>query len=460
MLTRPRVWIVAFVLLTAARVYCAAGLQGLVLLPDGNPAPDATVSILGQTGSTRTGPDGRFLWVPAPRVPFSVLVVLAGGTYASPVLVEDVPADGGPVVVRVRSLVSESVTVSAGATPHTDAPPASGAAVVGREELEQRHPVTLLEAIESIPGVGRVGEGLSAVPSIRGLARGRTLILIDGARVTAERRAGPSATFLDPFVLEAVEVSRGMGSVAYGSDAFGGVIHARTRRAPSAAPLSGRLRGTLASGTPERSLGGELLRGWRDGGAIVQARWRDFDDYESPEGRVMDSFGSDHGFRARIDQEVGPGRLHAGYQHDRVGSSGKPAASSSSVRTLYPREDSDRMLLGYEPDPALGFSRLQAHGFLGRYRLVTDRDRLATVTAPRQLSRSDVLAWDYGLRLTATRPVGNWRLETGLDLNGRSGLRAAGSEQTFGPAGPVAWRTPPSGTSRCSRRSTARCSRG
>ena len=70
----------------------------------------------------------------------------------------------------------------------------------------------------------------TAVPSIRGLARGRTLILIDNARVTTERRAGPSATYLNPFFLEAVEISRGPGSVAYGSDAFGGIIHARTRR--------------------------------------------------------------------------------------------------------------------------------------------------------------------------------------------------------------------------------------
>ncbi len=434
---RPRALVAALVLLGSARAGGAAGLEGLVLLPDGTPAADATVSILGQSGSTRTGGDGRFHWVPAPRVPFSVLVVLAGGLYASPVLVEDLPEGNAPVVVRVRSLVSESVTVSAGATPHTDAPPASGAAIVGREELETRHPVTLLVAIDSIPGVSKVGEGLSAVPAIRGLARGRTLILIDGARVSAERRAGPSATFLDPFVLEAVEVSRGMGAVAYGSDAFGGVIHARTRRAPHAAALSGRLRGTLASGAPERSLGGELLRGWSDGGAIVQARWREFDDYRSPEGRVPDSFGSDHGFRARVDQELGKGRLHAGYQRDRVGASGKPAASSASVRTLYPREDSDRMLLGYEPDPAHGFSRLQAHGFLGRYRLVTDRDRLATPAEPRQLSRSDVRAWDYGLRLTATRPVGDWRLEAGLDLNGRRRLRALGSEQTFHAEGSV-----------------------
>ena len=55
------------------------------------------------------------------------------------------------------------------------------------------------------------------------------MILLDGARVSAERRAGPSATFVDPNGLAAVEVLRGPGSVVYGSDAFGGVIQAVTR---------------------------------------------------------------------------------------------------------------------------------------------------------------------------------------------------------------------------------------
>ena len=36
------------------------------------------------------------------------------------------------------------------------------------------------------------------MPVVRGLAGGRTLLLIDDARIVAERRAGPSATFVDP----------------------------------------------------------------------------------------------------------------------------------------------------------------------------------------------------------------------------------------------------------------------
>ena len=71
------------------------------------------------------------------------------------------------------------------------------------------------QAVENVAGASTVSEGQSGVPSLRGLARGRTLVLIDGARVTAERRVGPSATYMDPASVAAVEVSRGPGSVAY-----------------------------------------------------------------------------------------------------------------------------------------------------------------------------------------------------------------------------------------------------
>ena len=84
-----------------------------------------------------------------------------------------------------------------------------------------------------MPGINQVSEGHAAVPAIRGMARGRVLLLVDGARVTLERRVGPSATFMDPAVLEGIDVARGPGSVAYGSDALGGVISVRHIRLPA-----------------------------------------------------------------------------------------------------------------------------------------------------------------------------------------------------------------------------------
>jgi len=428
------------------------GLEGVVVLDDGSPVADATVTILGQNGSTRTGPAGLFTWVPEPPLPFSVLVILPGGVYSSPVLIESLPSDGRPVQVPIRLLASETVTVTAGVTPHTEAPPASAATLVGREELSQQRPATLVEAIQSVPGIGKLGEGHAAVPSIRGLARGRTLLLIDGGRVTSERRAGPSASYLDPFFLEAIEVSRGFGSVTYGSDAFGGIIHARTRQASPNDPLGARLRTTLGAGKPEGALGGEVSKGWADGGAILQGRLRRFEDYDSPEGSVAFSGARDGGARGQLNHEWGPGRLHLGWQSDLGRDVGKPALDSHEVESSYPREDSHRLTLGYDPDAAWGFSRLGAQGFLGWYRLVTQRNTLATPESPRTLRESDVRARDYGLRISGTRPLGDWRLDVGLDLNGRADLQALGATASFEPTGDESSRVEETAIEEASRR--------
>ena len=130
---------------------------------------------------------------------------------------------------RCPKSLRESVTVVSGVAPSLDLLPGSVATVLTREELEQRAPQRLYQALESIAGASKLGDGADAVPVLRNLGRGRTLILIDGARVTAERRAGPSATFVDPASLASVEILRGPGSVVYGSDAFGGVLNAVTR---------------------------------------------------------------------------------------------------------------------------------------------------------------------------------------------------------------------------------------
>jgi hypothetical protein len=174
----------------------------------GKPIPNAEVTILGHPGERFSDGEGRVSWSPAPPPPFEVLVVLPGGVFTKPVLVERLPASG-VLDVPVESMLSESVTVAAGAAPSIETTPASGATLLTAAEVLTRAPVNLTQALENVAGVSSVSEGQAAVPVVRGFASGRTLILVDGARVTSERRVGPSATFLDPFVLESVEVSRG-----------------------------------------------------------------------------------------------------------------------------------------------------------------------------------------------------------------------------------------------------------
>ena len=256
--------VLVFLLLTPG---AASAFEGRIVTSEGKPVAGGEVTILGHTGVARTDADGRFTWTPDPPPPFEILVIAPGGVYMKPVLVEHLAGSG--IEITVTPLVSEVVTVS-GSAGSIETTPASGTATLTAREIQTRTPANLVQALENVAGVSQVSEGQAAVPAVRGLARGRTLILVDGARVSSERRVGASATYLDPGVIEGIEVARGPGSVAYGSDAFGGVISVRTRTAAPSSPFAVRVGGTVGAGIPDRRASLEIARGFARGGAIAR----------------------------------------------------------------------------------------------------------------------------------------------------------------------------------------------
>lgn len=400
----------------------AFALTGRVVNMDGAPVAGAEISILGRPGTAVTDADGRFTWTPDPPVPFEVLVVAPGGMFMKPILVERLDA-GGLLVLTVESLVSERVTVS-GAAPDIEATPSAATASLSQAEIQTRLPSNLVQALENVAGVNQVSEGQAAVPAVRGLSGGRTLILIDGARVNSERRVGASATFLDPEVLEGVEVARGPGSVAYGSDAFGGVIAVTTRKVAPSAPWAGRVSATLGTGVPDRRVGADVSKGFAAGSMLVAAHARDVDDWDSPTGRIFNSGYNDGGVLAKLTHTVAGGFLSAGYQGDFGRDIERPRNNSRTVRFFYPEENSHRVTAEYDKPDVGPFEELGLNLFYGRYSQTTDQDRFATATAPRSVDRAEISAHDFQFRGYARRALGDARWELGMDVNGRAGLRA------------------------------------
>jgi outer membrane receptor protein involved in Fe transport len=410
------------VLLQLAMAAQAFALTGRVVTPDGTPVAGAEVTILGRPGTTVTDADGRFTWSPDPPLPFEVLVVSPGGMFMKPILVERLDA-AVPLVLTVESLVSERVTVS-GAAPDIEATPSAATASLSQAEIQTRLPSNLVQALENVAGVNQVSEGQAAVPAVRGLSGGRTLILIDGARVNSERRAGSSATFLDPEILEGVEVARGPGSVAYGSDAFGGVIAVTTRKVAPGAPLGARVSATFGEGVPERRLGADVSKGLARGSVLLAVHAREANDWESASGPVFNSGYTDNGLLTRVTHVVGDGFLSAGYQGDFGRDIERPRDNSRAVRFFYPEENSHRFTAEYDKPEVGPFEELGLNAFYGRYGQVTDQDRVATATAPRSVDRADISAHDFQFRGYARRGLGQARWELGVDVNGRAGLRA------------------------------------
>ena len=407
-------------LLSAANAF---GFEGRIVdAATEHPVGGAEVTILGLPGSVRTDADGRFTWKPDPTPPFEVLVLLPGGQLAQPVLVE---RPDWKTVITVKISVRNEHIVVIGVAPSIDTTPASATTMLGGGEIVQRSSANLMQALENVAGVNQVSEGQAAVPALRGLASGRTLILIDGGRVSSERRVGPSATFLDPESIEAVDVARGPGSVAYGSDAFGGVISIRTRQAEAGSALHFRAAGTVAAWAPEQRGLFEVSKGLARGGVLAQVHSRNAEDYRGPDGAdVLNSGWEDAGFLVRFNHALGDGVFSAGMQSDFGRDIERPRNNSNVVRFYYPTEDSHRFTSSYQMRDVRGLSDLSITAFLGTYAQRTDQDRFATATTGRSIERADVSSKDFGVRATAQRFAGGARVEFGVDVNGRFGLEA------------------------------------
>ncbi|HEX6178884.1 MAG TPA: TonB-dependent receptor, partial [Thermoanaerobaculia bacterium] len=415
--------LLAATVLAGAVPLCAMGAtRGRLLLPEGKPAAGSQVSIPGIAGSVRADANGNFVIDHRARVPFVLVVIGARGEIYPPVRIDELVA-GQTLVVQLEPTLRESVTVMSGVAPNIEAPPAAGVSIVGREDLEERKPEHLVDALARTPGIEVRGTGPAAVPVVRGLAGGRTLLLLDDARVTAERRAGPSGTFLDPFALASVEISRGPGSVAYGSDALGGVIHARPRDPVLGDDAVLYQLSAAAGGRSTRSAGVEFTRGIGSGAILALVRARTGDDAEDGAGRrIANSSYEDRGVALRYVRPSQSGLFRAGLAIDRGYDIEVPAVDIETTRTYYPRESSDRLTLSY--DTAIGvFDIVEMRAALGSYDITTNR---ATVSSG-QIGSSSVDANDASLRMTVTRMTGTGRIHSGIDWVSRFGLRTDSS---------------------------------
>lgn len=106
--------------------------------------------------------------------------------------------------------------------------------IISAKDLLERVPATSPQALEDELGVTmQRTHGAGGAPIIRGMVGQHVLLLVDGIRLNnATTRFGPNQMLntVDPYQLSGIELLRGPGSVAYGSDALGGVINLKTRR--------------------------------------------------------------------------------------------------------------------------------------------------------------------------------------------------------------------------------------
>ena len=97
------------------------------------------------------------------------------------------------------------------------------------DDIAPRLNRTIADELTQLVGVSLNGQGGQFQSyAIRGFSRGRIRTQIDGIPIITDRRAGNSASFIAPSLINAGQVIKGPSSVLYGSQALGGVVNLST----------------------------------------------------------------------------------------------------------------------------------------------------------------------------------------------------------------------------------------
>jgi Fe(3+) dicitrate transport protein len=112
--------------------------------------------------------------------------------------------------------------------------------VIDEEDLIERRPFSIQEALVNVPGVNIVGEnafGLGLNIGIRGLnprRSSRTLVMEDGVPLMLAPYSDPSLHLSTPIErIQRIEVVKGSGQILYGPQTVGGMINFVTRPVPT-----------------------------------------------------------------------------------------------------------------------------------------------------------------------------------------------------------------------------------
>ncbi|MCE2823049.1 MAG: TonB-dependent receptor plug domain-containing protein [Saprospiraceae bacterium] len=134
--------------------------------------------------------------------------------------------------VATDSLSSDSLrelVVSDLRMPGRPASSSEAIGILGKEPVLNYQLRTAPEALAAMPGlfVQKTNHG-GGSPFLRGLTGNQVLLLVDGIRLNNSTfRYGPNQYLntVSIFSIARIEALRGSGSVQYGSDALGGVVH-------------------------------------------------------------------------------------------------------------------------------------------------------------------------------------------------------------------------------------------
>lgn len=163
--------------------------------------------------------------------------------------------------------------------------------VITQEEIRRSSARNVGELLEDIPGV-RInndgGQGMKRI-KIRGEDAFRTLVMIDGQKVSEHKSMSGSPMLIDPSMIERIEVIKGPASVLYGSDAIGGAINIITKKGGTK-PIEGEVSAGMNTSASGKNASGSIyggIDGWK---YRLSASIEDNDNLKTPKGDMENTY--------------------------------------------------------------------------------------------------------------------------------------------------------------------------
>ena len=195
---------------------------------------------------------------------------------------------------ELAPLVIESTPLESNASKVTQA-----WSVLDKSELKNVKSDTIADTLANQPGIHQTFFGPSANrPIVRGLDKHRVRILGNGLEAfDFSASSEDHAVAIDPMFVERIELLRGASALLYGSNAIGGAVNVIDRSIPTRSYAG-------ASGAVFRSGYNSVNYGWNAGAMgyagseslsfQINGFNRDYDNYDSPVGKIANSMGESH----------------------------------------------------------------------------------------------------------------------------------------------------------------------
>ncbi|MFM9984207.1 MAG: TonB-dependent receptor plug domain-containing protein [Flavobacteriales bacterium] len=210
-----------------------------------------------------------------------------------------------------NSIFTDEVVVSASRFEEKQEDLAQQVQVISKNDLRFMNQQTTADVLQQTGNVmvqkSQAGGGS---PIIRGLEANKVLMVVDGVRLNnAIYRGGhlQNIITLDNTIMEKVEIVYGPGSVVYGSDALGGVMHFYTRNPEFSNDGKLLFKGNafVRTGTANNEKSGhvDFNLGGKKFSSLTSVTYSDFDDLRS--GDLRDPYYNDFGRRYFYVERIG-----------------------------------------------------------------------------------------------------------------------------------------------------------